>query len=712
MTTFNTGNPLGSTDVYDRYDNSENLDNFSNGPLDAYPDRFGVSRQSMQGIRNASQYVDLGPYASGLVFTSRNQTFSYLGEFYAPGPSITLPYTTSGVGAAEIANFRSVGDATLRADLAAPTGTDEIGRGAGTLEDALDAVELRATALEAGAAVTQSEVLALETFDLGVRTTNEAPFVIDLHFGTLCGSGWTASEPPFSVPGYSVASTSIVSVGATEIPVPSTANFAAGMMITYVGTDGRYYPARLQAILAGPIFRLDRQTVAPIAAGGLVWNVYRDDAHPNTPGGQMIVDDALRQLAIGRTRELEWRGMDGSIWKPVLGAVLSSTTANDYRNPGTATIGERATTVTGSGANQGAKSSPVALLGGDYIARVLLNVGLRSGGLSGAVQVFVDETRTDGTILTIAVSSSFIGYDGTMSVEAPFSSAPSSTLSVRVTSPNGGAWSFTLGALEYHKLGSATLGVNRGKHVLLGDSWFVSGGAIHNAMVARLNEANVVSKGVVGNKADQLIARFAADVVPENPDFVWVMVGTNDYYASVTPALFEQQILQLRRLIQEIGAQPIFFNPSVGAVTYGPPQLHPSRRYALNVRYYQAAAAANGVGVMDRSASANIQGLSVAAGATVTGWVFPAQTRKPGFLRFLLVNTAGVNVRFEYVSAADGSGGVEPTVFNTASPVRDTDLPRVSDTALRLIALRINNPTGSPVVVSLTADVCWTQDLI
>jgi len=127
MTTFNTGNPLGSTDVYDRYDNSENLDNFSNGPLDAYPDRFGVPRQSLQGIRNASQYVDIGPYAAGLVFTSRNQVFSYNpgtgAEFYAPGPSITLPYTTTGAGAGEIANFRSVGDATLRQDLASPTGS-------------------------------------------------------------------------------------------------------------------------------------------------------------------------------------------------------------------------------------------------------------------------------------------------------------------------------------------------------------------------------------------------------------------------------------------------------------------------------------------------------------------------------------------------------------------------------------------------------------
>ena len=118
MTTYNTMNPVPSSDARDRYDNSENLDNFSNGPLDAYPDRFGVSRQSLQGIRNASQYVDLGPYAAGLVFTSYNQTFSYLGEFYAPSADLTLPYTTTGSGAGEIATFRSVGDAILRSDLA------------------------------------------------------------------------------------------------------------------------------------------------------------------------------------------------------------------------------------------------------------------------------------------------------------------------------------------------------------------------------------------------------------------------------------------------------------------------------------------------------------------------------------------------------------------------------------------------------------------
>lgn len=118
MTEFNTLNPIPSSDVRDLLDNATIEDNFVNGPLDSYPDRFGISRQSLQGIRNASQYQILGPYAAGLEFTSYNQVFSYLGEFYAPSAGLTLPYTTDGSGAPEIANFRSVGDAVLRQDLA------------------------------------------------------------------------------------------------------------------------------------------------------------------------------------------------------------------------------------------------------------------------------------------------------------------------------------------------------------------------------------------------------------------------------------------------------------------------------------------------------------------------------------------------------------------------------------------------------------------
>ena len=136
MTTYNTGNPVGSVDVRDLYDNAESLDKFTNGQLDEYADRLGVSRKSLAGMEAefdaeqvdraaqwaafllASGYQVLGPYGAGLVFTAPNQLFSYLGEFYSPGPSIVLPYTTSGAGAGEIANFRPAGEAILRSDMA------------------------------------------------------------------------------------------------------------------------------------------------------------------------------------------------------------------------------------------------------------------------------------------------------------------------------------------------------------------------------------------------------------------------------------------------------------------------------------------------------------------------------------------------------------------------------------------------------------------
>lgn len=728
MTTYNTGNPVGSTDVRDLYDNAQNLDSLVNGPLASYDDRLGAPRKSWRGIEQdfaaflaasgfelpALEYVGGSP----LVVDRPTQLIERSGSpgvVYSIKLPSNFPVTLSGAWSTDESLLVVRVDKILREDLAAASAIDE---GAGIVghnpaliyPDGTAGAAIRAN--KAGLDAAAASINDIEEIASSQFSASLSPLVVDMHYGTLCGSGWTASEPPFSLTGYSIAASGPVSVGAMDIPVTSTTNFAAGMLIAYVATDGRFYPARIHSINAGPSLRLDRQTVAPIAAGGLVWNVYRDDAHPNAAGANLIVDDALRQLDGGRLRKMEWRGNDGSIWRAIGGASLASVTDVAYTNPGTVTVGERPASVTGSGVGQGVRSAPVGLVGGDYIARVVLNTGLRDGGFSGAVEVAVDETRADGQTSTIATCDAFVGYNGTVSVEVPFSSAHGSVLSIRITSPSSGGWVFTAGALEYHRLEGQALKINRGRHVLLGDSWFVSGGAIHNSMIARLPDAEVISAGIVGNTAAQLIARFDTDVAPLAPDYVWVMVGTNDYYAGITPQLFEQQILQLRRMIQEIGAQPIFFTPSVGAVTFVPQQLHPSRRYALNVNYHEVAPAAIGPGVYQRSGIANVQGLSVAAGATVTAWVFPATTRRVAYLRFLAVSTAGVNVRFEYCSTPDGSGGVDPTIYNTTDPVRDAPLPRASDTALRFICIRVNNPIGSPVSVSLVADVAWYQDLI
>ena len=51
MTTFNTGNPIGSTDARDRLDNSENMDILENSTtLNEHPDRLGVMRKTRKGM--------------------------------------------------------------------------------------------------------------------------------------------------------------------------------------------------------------------------------------------------------------------------------------------------------------------------------------------------------------------------------------------------------------------------------------------------------------------------------------------------------------------------------------------------------------------------------------------------------------------------------------------------------------------------------------
>ncbi|QYJ23441.1 hypothetical protein KYT87_09560 [Achromobacter sp. ES-001] len=148
MTTYNTGNPLGSVAVKDLYDNAENFDAALNDPVaDSWVDRLGKVRQTWSGMERqfdgfmstadgefrgfmessdeafqqfllSSGYQDLGDYSAGIQITSRNQIFRKDGELYRAGAALDLPYTTSGDWDEDGAYFLSVGDAALRQELA------------------------------------------------------------------------------------------------------------------------------------------------------------------------------------------------------------------------------------------------------------------------------------------------------------------------------------------------------------------------------------------------------------------------------------------------------------------------------------------------------------------------------------------------------------------------------------------------------------------
>ena len=53
MTTYNTGNPVGSAAAKDLYDNAESIDRAVNGTGKTWTDRLGQTRVSMKGVEEA-----------------------------------------------------------------------------------------------------------------------------------------------------------------------------------------------------------------------------------------------------------------------------------------------------------------------------------------------------------------------------------------------------------------------------------------------------------------------------------------------------------------------------------------------------------------------------------------------------------------------------------------------------------------------------------
>lgn len=106
MTTYNTGNPIGSTDARDRSDNSENLDLAVNSLSPTFVDRLGVTRDTLEGIYQKSAYYRAGTFDAGYTLTNNRQTlaygnveYSWSGAFPKVVVAGSTPGSTGGVGA-------------------------------------------------------------------------------------------------------------------------------------------------------------------------------------------------------------------------------------------------------------------------------------------------------------------------------------------------------------------------------------------------------------------------------------------------------------------------------------------------------------------------------------------------------------------------------------------------------------------------------------
>ncbi|MDM2930679.1 hypothetical protein [Citrobacter sp. Cm046] len=158
MTTYNTGNPLGSAAAKDLYDNAENLDHLTNDRVnESYPDRFGVQRKTWYGIeRSANQaisqygYITKDSFEDGSILSHANECLRWKsnGEYYRWDgllpknvPAGSTPDTTGGIG---IGAWVGVGDASLRSDLSLNTGASLIGSSSGeTVQSSIDNLNYR-----------------------------------------------------------------------------------------------------------------------------------------------------------------------------------------------------------------------------------------------------------------------------------------------------------------------------------------------------------------------------------------------------------------------------------------------------------------------------------------------------------------------------------------------------------------------------------------
>lgn len=141
--TFNTGNPIGSTDARDLSDNAENFDTALGTIAPTWVDRLGVTRDSFEGRLAKGSFYRVGDFATGYTLTNMRQTLEYSGHEYSWAgtfPKVVAagatPATSGGISSGAWVDRT---DVTLRTELSLNNGAYLVGNAAFYVEDVLEA---------------------------------------------------------------------------------------------------------------------------------------------------------------------------------------------------------------------------------------------------------------------------------------------------------------------------------------------------------------------------------------------------------------------------------------------------------------------------------------------------------------------------------------------------------------------------------------------
>lgn len=190
-----------------------------------------------------------------------------------------------------------------------------------------------------------------------------------------------------------------------------------------------------------------------------------------------------------------------------------------------------------------------------------------SGGFAIKNDQLISYRSTDGQYYTVAVSE-----------------AQGNTINLATALPApiaqwGEVWNFYRDGSHPNTIGFRSLtdfvlrnndvsALNSGKHIMLGDSWFSSEG-IYQRLTEKLGNASITNFGIGGNTSAMLLERFDRQVGNQNPDVVWLIAGTNDYYRGVSVETFKANMQKLIAKVNALGAKAMVFDSSVAPLMSG-----------------------------------------------------------------------------------------------------------------------------------------------
>lgn len=695
----NTGNPIGeygSDDPLDLLDNTQNLDFAMTSDEDTWETRLGKLNKTWKGLqKQVTDYlISQGyesvylAYGAGIVVQRQTQLVQRSGELYRVTNAADIPLTLTGTWATDATKLLSVGDAALRQALAASGGSAMIGDGAQTVAQRLIALDARLDA--------KDSVGSLKSL------------LVDMHFGTLCGVGWLgATELGGFTPTPSLT-TSAAAKGASTLVVNNTSIFRQNQLICFVGADNTWYSS-VVASIAGSTLTLDRPLPIAVSVGAQVVYFYNDYLHANTYGFYCVADSALRQVTLAKEVYYTQNGPDN--WTPYAGPeVLTAQgigTAGiaDYKVPGGDLVTTQTLKVVNTATQQGAKSKFVALPAGEYVLNLVLSC-------NSPVIVAVEELRPDGSLYNVGNEIVTSTAYGLRNVDVDFSVARGASVRVIVISNQAGASTYYVGKFTHSAKIETLESMDRGVHVMLGDSWFAQGPCVARFQ-QRLPNATVIQAGFSGDNANAMIARFATDVTPYKPNFVWTLCGTNNFRFGDSTADFAYGVGRLRAMTMDIGARPIMFNPAVGdintnVVATGVPYLRHSREYAIAVEYLQSTYDADWIGAKYASCSIISGAVSIPAGATVVLGTTPGLTRLAAYLDYMFAaaSAAGITINVGYSPTTLPTSLEWPVTFAPGTTITGSQIAK-GDLGGRHLCISVSNGTGAAITVSLSASVKW-----